>query len=939
MGPFIDVGCESAVPNLSSLRLLRGAQLGGFDRHMKVPFFRTSNTASLAATPARACCLFTVVAFVAIFATGFAVSAESAPAQARPSPAVLPSPKAVLGQEIGADYFLADYDDAIRYFQALDLASDRLRLYTAGKTTQGRDIVYSVISSAENLAEFDRHKAASRRLGSALDLSDAQAQALARESKIIVHIDGGLHSTEVAAHQLPIALAYKLLSAEGNAEIDAILEDVILVLWPTLNPDGQNMVVDWYREQRGTPYETSRMPWLYQEYVGHDNNRDGYMINMIESQAINRAQQEIAPVIWYTHHQTAPFPARIWMPPFADPVSSNINSLMRVWTSVIGINMMARFETERKPGAIAQAPFDNWYPGFIDYTHVFRNTISFFTEVAHDSATPKDYKFEDFPPAKRDLKALIMDPSPWRGGLWRLQDSIDYMLTASMSVLETAQKYRETLLFNRYQAARDTIARYRQEGPFAYVVPAGQADMPEAALLVQKMLDHGLAVHQSSQQFVLGGKVYPADSWVLFMDQPYAGLVEELFEVQQFPDALLDGAGNPARVPYDVTGWTLPMQMGVAVERVDSPVPAHQRAMMAPVDKAIIAAGRVLGRGNTFALSRKTNASFKAVNDILAQGGRVGVANKPTMTANGAEADALLVDGIELRAFREILTRTQLNATAMSGSPKTVPLRSPRVAVYRPWGSNQYDEGWTRWVLEDYGFKPVGLRNADVASTALADTYDTIVIPDLAGSRPLPRADMEARIEALGMSEPYRRKGALGVLLDGLSPLAVPEPYSGGIGDAGGESLRRFVWEGGSVVALNKASDAIIALFDLPVRNVLKGLDAREFSCAGALLRVVVPEPSAVMAGMPDNPVVMFGGGPAFQTGPGFQGKVLASFADDKSLLQSGVIIGPEKIQGRAAALEVEYGAGKVYLFGFKPQWRGQSHGTYKMLFNTLYTD
>lgn len=849
----------------------------------------------------------------------------------------VPTPKAVLGQDIASDRYLATYEDSVTYFQKLAEASDRIKLFTAGKSTQGRDIIYGVISTPENIANFEKYKDISRRLGKAEGLTDDQAKALARDSKIIVHIDGGLHSTEVADHQLPIALAHKLLSAKGDAEIETILNDVILVLWPTLNPDGQNMVVDWYRKHLGTPYETSRMPWLYQEYVGHDNNRDGYMNNMIESQVATQAQQDYAPVIWYTHHQTAPVPARIWMPPFADPVSSNISPYMRIWTNAIGTNMMARFEAEQKPGAIAQATFDNWYPGFVDYTHVFRNTISFFTEVAHDSATPKFYKVEDFPKHFQDTKALIMYPSPWKGGLWRLKDSVDYMVTASMSVLETATKYRETLLYNRYQSARDTINLYAKEGPYAYVIPSGQTDMPEAALLAQKMLDHGLTVHQAKAAVALGGVNYPAGSWVILMDQPYAGLAKELFEPQKFPDALLNGAGTPARLPYDVTGWTLSMQMGVTVDPVTKPVDGTLRQKLAPIAKASLAAGNIRGNGNVFALSRKTNASFQAVNDVLAKGGRVSFASGTVTTVNGAESGAIIVQGISRADMQSILQKRQIDATGLAKAPAASEVSKSRVAVYRPWGSNQYDEGWTRWLLEQYAFDPGIVYNPDFKAGALGEKYDTIVIPDLASSRPLPKHDLEAQSKALGMAPPERRKGALGILLDGLSPLEVPAPYSGGIGDDGGEALRKFVSEGGTIVALNTASEAIIDLFQLPVTNILEGVDSSEFFCSGALLQVALNEPATATGGLPANPIVMFEKGPAFETKPGFEGRILASYAPDQNPLKSGVLIGPEKIQGKAAAVEVVYGKGKIYLYGFRPQWRAQSHGAYKLLFNPLY--
>lgn len=268
----------------------------------------------------------------------------------------------------------------------------------------------------------------------------------------------------MAGAQHTIQLAYKLVATEGDPEIDSILNNVILMLWPTLNPDGQNEVVAWYRKNLGTPYEVSPLPDLYQEYVGHDNNRDGYMNNMLESQEVTRAELEWNPVVFYCHHQTAPFPARIFIPPFIEPISSNIHPLMARWLNVYGINMAAYLDERQMPGAVHRTGFDNWYPGFLDYTHIFRNSIAFFTETAlYRYATPHFYTVEEFPRDRQALRAEVFYSSPWKGGWWRLGDAVRYMLGASMAVLDTTAKYRESLLYNRYQAARDNIERFRKE--------------------------------------------------------------------------------------------------------------------------------------------------------------------------------------------------------------------------------------------------------------------------------------------------------------------------------------------------------------------------------------------------------------------------------------------------------------------------------------------
>ena len=841
-------------------------------------------------------------------------------AQAQDVHSHVPTPKSVLGHDVGEDYYLATYDEEIAYFHKLAAASDRMKMFTAGKTTQGRTFEYAVISSPANLAKYDHYKEVSRRLGDPRGMTDAQAKKLAADSKIIVHIDGGMHSSEVADHQLPMALAYKLLSAKDDAEIDKILEDVILVLWPTLNPDGQTMIVDWYRKYLGTPYETSSMPWLYQDFVGHDNNRDGYMLNMIETRAITAIEQEISPVIWYSHHQVAPFPARIWMPPFADPVSSNISPYMRIWTNAIGTNMMTRFEKEQKPGAIAMARFDNWYPGFLDYTHVFRNTISFFTETAHSSATPKNYPLEDFPRNMKDLKAQIWYPHPWEGGDWHLKDTVDYMMTASMSVLETAQKYRDTLLYNRYQAGRDAVKLYSTKGPFAYVIPSGQTDMPEAASLAQLMISHGLDVHQLKDATTIGGASYPAGSFVVLMAQPFAGLAKELFEAQKYPDAILDGSGKPVDLPYDVTGWTLPMQMGVTVNAVTTPIEPGLADKLTKIAKAQ-SIGGVTGTGNSYVLSRKVNDSYKVLNATLAAGGKAWFAK---------DDQSIVLSGISRPAIQKLSVTYGVEANAVAKAPAGDPVGKGRVGLYRPWGSNM-EEGWTRWVFEQYGFGTKSVRDADVKA-GLAGKYDTIILPDINGSR-----QVAAGTTAPVAGAPAPRRGPIASLINGLNVKDVPAEYAGGIGEDGGAALKKFVENGGTLIAMNNASDAVIDLFDLPVTNILKNVSSDEFFCSGALLELELDPATAATAGMPAKHIVMFERGPAFATKEGFKGKVIASYAPTGNPLRSGVLLHPEKIQGQAAALEVHVGKGKIYLYGFEPTWRGQSHASYKLLFNLMY--
>ena len=857
--------------------------------------------------------------------------------------AQVPTPESVLGHKPGDDFYLASYDDSLGYFQKLAKATDKLKLVHVGKTTQGRDWYIAIISTARNLADLDKYKDTAKRLALVKGLTDEQAHTLAHNGKVIVHIDGGLHATEVAPAQMTIQLAYNLVTA-SDPETAAILDNVILLLWFSINPDGQNMVAKWYRGNVGTPYEVSSMPGLFQEYIGHDNNRDGYMNNMVESQVITRAALEYYPNVNYNQHQTAPFPARIWIPPFGDPVSLNPHPLMYRWVNVFGTAMAAWLDEHDMPGAMHRGRFDDWYPGFVDHVNNFRNTVSFLTETAlYQYATPHFYTTNDFPAQSQELRSEIFYSSPWRGGWWRLGDAVRYTLGASMAVLDTAARNREDLLFDRYRAGRDVIAHFTKDPPYAYVIPREQRDTPTAATLVEKLLIDGIEVHQATHEFTANGSTYKEGDWVVLMDQPFAALVKELFDIQKYPQlpgmpataapaaggrggggaaapvaapaaaagggrggggrgataggALAGGAAPAAATvtPYDVTGWTLPIQMGVEIVAVSQPVSDATRRTLHKIERVEPIQGKVEGAGPVFAFSHNSNAALRAVNEILAAGGTVSFGK-----SDGA---------IYATDAAAILKKEGVDAKSVAEAPEAWPVKKPRIGIYQPWSGN-IDEGWTRWILEQFHFPFTVLHNPDVRDGHLRDQYDTIVIAEMATRQ----------------------------ILDGMRAGTVPGQYAGGIGEEGAQALRDFVTAGGTLVTLGNAASFAIEQFNLPVVSALAGLRQDQFFCSGSLLRVEISDPKhPLVAGLPLMPAVMFERNQAFDTRPAFRGKVLASYVKDRNPLVSGYLLGADAIQGKAAALDANYGSGHIVILGFRPQWRGQSHGTYKFLFNALY--
>jgi len=857
--------------------------------------------------------------------------------------ASLPAPEAVFGFRPGADYKLATYDQSVEYFKRIAASSRLVRLVEAGKTTQGRTMYFALVSSPDNLAKIDRYREIARRLAHPQGLTEGEARQLARDGKAFVHIDGGLHSTEVAGPQHTPQLLYDLVGRASDPDIRNILDNVVVMLWPTINPDGQQMVAEWYMKNVGTPYELAPLPQPYQEYVGHDNNRDAYMLNMIESRAIEHTWRQWEPQIIYTHHQSGPFPTRIWLPPFSEPVGREAPYLLSREVNMIGMAIAKGLEEHGQVGATHMGTaFDAWYPGYIDYAPNFKNIAAFWTETAlFQYATPHSYTIDDFPPNMRDLRPQSLYSSPWPPGPWRLRDAVDYMETASLSVLEYAAKYKDSLLFDRYRAGVEQIALGRKKPPFAYFVPQDQRDPVAAVELLRRLAFGGVRVSQLTAPLTFGADTFPAGTWVVPTDQEFAAMAREVLDVQTYPD-LRQYPGGPPERPYDAAGWTLPLQMGVRVVAANSPLPDEAAATIKllgtmpdvkikpspyeaalnndaalfdsvpgagfdgdPASAAIVPPeGRVSGSGPTLAIDPAQNNAYRAINQAWQQGANVQRVNGRFAIAGLSEAaQETLVRSLALRAERIAPTAT-------------APMHPPRVGLYQPW-TGSMDTGWSRWVLEQYGFLPIAVHPEDFRSR-LGDKIDVLIVAD------------DARV-------PIGGEGGFGRGVTGSGRIggAAQRPeYAYQLGATDLQQFEEFIRSGGTLVCLSTASAFAVQQFKLPVKNVISGLRSDEFFLRGSLVEVETSRAHPIMAGMPDKAAVFVDFSPVFETEEGFKGSVLARYADSGSPLLSGYLIGERHLHGKAAALDVQLGDGHVILIGFRPQWRGQSFGTFKVLFN-----
>ena len=744
-----------------------------------------------------------------------------------------PTPSEFLKMNVGADRVLADYRQIVSYLRALDAASPRLSMETLGKTTLGEEMVMAIISSEQNIRNLPRLREIAARLADPRGLGNDEANRLIAEGKTIVIVTCNIHSTEIASSQMAMEWAHDLVTA-NDPETKRRLDNVVLLLVPSLNPDGQIMVTDWYRKYLGTKYEAGDLPWIYHHYTGHDNNRDWYMLTQIETKNMSHAiYHEWFPQVFVDEHQMGSAGPRMFIPPFADPVDPDVNPLIWREVNLIGSNMAFRLEQKHKSGLIYGYSFDAYWLGGTRNTGWWKNITGLLLETASARiATPIYVEPTELHGGTKgliDYKATINHPNPWKGGTWRMRDIMDYERIASDALLETAADRRVDFLRDLLTRAREAVADATPRE--AWRIPKQQRDWPTAQQMTEILLEHGVEIRQAPN----------GDYWIP-MAQPYSRFVTEMLTPQRYPEVRLQ-VGKEILRPYDIATWTLPLQMGVAVEHTTIP----------------------------------EGLTLQPVTEI-----------KPEM--------------------KEVIRRGEK-------------YRKPRVAVYKPWGAFN-DEGWTRWLLDTYGFAPKSLTPPEVKGQL---PFDAIILPDV------PKNTI-----ATGKRSSGGEEGG-----GGGYEAEMPPEYRGGLGAEGLAALKNFVDNGGTLIAFAAACDYVIENFNIPVRDVMSHVAASEFSVPGSLVRLNVRQDHPVTAGMPSQVAAFIDKGIAFETTApenDMQRWVLATYPTDRrDILLSGWISGEERLTGKAAAVATTYGKGKIVLLGFRAQNRGQTHATFPFVFNSLY--
>ena len=841
--------------------------------------------------------------------------------QAQPT---VPHPSEVLGFTPGDDYKLARYDQLLEYFEALEAASDRVAMRQIGESVLGRPLILLYISSADNIQNLERLKYISASLARAR-IDDVEAQALSESGKAVVWIDGGLHATEVAGAQMSPLLAWRVATEESD-EMHHIRDNTIMLLMPVMNPDGLDIVASWYDHTVGGPFEASRPPWLYHYYVGHDNNRDWFMNNMPESKAVTEVlYNEWYPQIVYNHHQTSPSWTRIFLPPFTDPVNPRIHPGITTAVNLVGSAMANRFAMKQMPGVISGVTFSMWWNGGMRTVPYFHNMVGLLTEIGHASPSPRFFDPDSIPNyvgGRHPTSGTnIFYPNPWKGGWSYFSDAIDYSLTASMAVLRVAADRKSHFLYNIFRMGRDAIEKMDDDDPAAYILPADQWNAGEELALANLLRTGGIEIQRATAPFSAGDATYAAGSFIIPTAQAFRPYLTDLLEKQTYPDRRRGPDGAP-QIPYDLAGWTLPMQMGVEVETVTEwPASVTSEPVTANIAPA---PGELHGEGvHGYIFDARPNRSRHALNLAMAADMEISVL-KDTLTQDSETwpPGSLIVE--RSRRLARIASETGVDFHDLDDAAgNTHSVEPAKIGLYKSWVSNM-DEGWTRWLLEAYAFDADTLHDADIQSGDLQQ-YTAIILPHQS-----PQG-----------------------LLHGHRVGMMPEPYTGGLQLSGAMALKTYVEQGGTLVALDAASDFVIEQFGLPVENIVDGVSSNQFFIPGSLVRLSVDTAHPLGWGMEPEVAASFvrsrafkairrstrqeGGRMEFAPGPDLPVEVIARYAED-DVLMSGWALGEESyIAGEAAALRVGLGRGQVVLFGFRPQFRGQPRGTYKLFFNALH--
>ena len=841
------------------------------------------------------------------------------------------SPEEFFGFRLGDDRKIARWDKIVEYYGKLATESDRIKVEELGKSTEGHPFLLVTISSPKNLAKLDQLRSISARLANPDGLTAAEAAARADEGTAVVVQSMSLHANEIGGTQMAPELTWDLLT-RNDSETLRILDNVVFLMVPCFNPDGQIMVTDWYYSSLGTDHEGGTMPWLYHKYTGHDNNRDAFAQNIVESQYMAKLMfRDWYPQTYQDHHHMGSYGARLYVAPYCDPIHPYGDPLIWREHSWYGAHMAYKLEENGKTGILNAAQYAGWAHMGFHWLTIYHNIAGMLTESASANlATPK---YID-PGQLAGAHARTMPtyepqtnfPHPWPGGWWHLREIVEQQKISAWALLDMVARNKETVLYNSYLKATRQTERGAEDTTRTFLIPGDQHDPLTARKLVQILLGQGVRVSVTDEPVTVEGRVYAAGTYSVDAAQPKMGVVKTLLARTLFPDNYWTRRPDGTPQIYDTTTDTVAEFMGVEVV----PSGFAPAACFKPIECLPCHEGKV-GTGNAmgYIFDGKLNDSYVAVNRLLAAGAKVWRTECCIETQGSClPAGTFFVEaaGIDTAMLQKTAACTGVDFTAAKEKPGicTKPVTQLRVAMYqRYWGGNM-DEGWTRLLLEKFEFPYTTVFDADITAGNLKDRFDVLVLPD------------DHKQMMIGPHE-FKNDPRVKMMLQWIGDM--PAKYRSGFGAAGVKAIGEFVAAGGRLVALNLAAELAIEACDLKINNVVAGLDTKAYSTHGATVHLHVDPTHPVAYGMPCEALALNFDSPAFEIKETHRAEKYHPIAiyPKRDVLQGGWLIGEEKIAGKIAALSVDVGKGEAVLLGMRPQFRAQTHGTFKLLFNCLY--
>jgi len=848
----------------------------------------------------------------------------------------LTKPETWFGFQPGSDRELFDYEQLISYLEKLDAESSRIEMRQIGESPQGKPIYIAFISSVRNIQNLDQLREINENLAINPDLSDDEVDQMVADGKVFFLATLSMHSSEVGPSQSAPLIAYDLVST-NDPDKEKWLDDVVYMMNPCHNPDGMDMIVKHYRKYKDTKYEDSRMPGIYHEYVGHDNNRDFITLTQSDTKAISDLTSKTwFPQVMVEKHQMGGSGVRYFVPPNHDPIAENVDAGIWNWNGIFGTNMIKDLTKEGCSGVAQSYIFDNYWPGSTE-TCLWKNVMAFLTEAASCNYAKPVYiepsELNAWGKGLSEYKKSSNFPDPWPGGWWRLSDIVKYEIVSTNSIINSCSMNREEILKFRNDLCKKEVEKGKTEAPFYYIMPVDQDDQGELVDLAELLQEHGVQVYTLTEDALIENTNYDAGSLVVPLAQPFRPFIKEVMEVQEYPVRHYTPDGDIIK-PYDIATWSLPLHKGVACDEIDTRsmdfeqhlrewIPDENIQLNMPETKLTI-------------LDVNCNESYEIAFAALVYGVEVSRLKNDISVDHGIiNAGSFVLPPVNKQkvkdAISELLKLYNCNVTFLDKSDtlKLKPVSLPKIGLVETW-FHDMDAGWTRYLFDDYGIPYTVLHPEDFKKADLSKDFDVLVFP--------------SENKDILLKGKYKRSGGT------YTPSSYPPEFTKGMGEDGLENILKFIEKGGKVIAWGESTELFLGPqkikwsednteeFVLPVNNVAGPLKSKGLYCPGSLVNIQLKEDHPLTLGMEKDIGVFYRGNPVFSTREPYfdmDRRVIATFPE-KDVLASGYIEKGELLGLKTAMVWVKKGKGQLVLFAFLPQFRASTPVSYKLLFNAL---